>query len=100
MAEGFDRLIDAIRGELAALDGGDADAIAAATAAKLAALDAARREAAVTPARLAEARALNALASSRTNMLLAGVERRLAALTAADGRGGTYGRDGRTQLGA
>lgn len=100
MAEAFDTLLAAMRDELAALDAGDAAGIEAATAAKLAALDGARRAEVVAPERLAEARALNALAATRTNMLLAGVDQRLAALTAGDGRTGAfcYGRDGRTML--
>lgn len=100
MAEAFDALLAAMRGELAALDSGDASAIEHATAAKLSALEGARAAGAVTIERLHEARALNALAATRTNMLLAGVDRRLAALTAADRRGGAmcYGRDGRAHL--
>ncbi len=99
MAEAFDVLLAAMRDELAALDTGDASAIECATAAKLAALDGARLAGKVAVERLHEARALNALAATRTNMLLAGVDRRLAALTAADGRAGAicYGRDGRTR---
>ena len=97
MAEAFDALLAAMRDELAALDTGEAGAIEAATAAKLDALHAARCGAVVAPDRLAEARALNALAATRTNMLLAGVDRRLAVLAAADARGASmvYGRDGR-----
>ncbi|UAJ08688.1 hypothetical protein [Polymorphobacter megasporae] len=98
MPDAFGDLLTAIRDELAALDTGDAAAIERATAAKLAALGAARTGGAIPVARLHEARALNALAATRTNMLLAGVDRRLAALTAAAGRGVAicYGRDGRT----
>jgi len=98
VAEAFDALLAAMRDELAALDSGDAGTIELATAAKLTALEGARAAGAVALDRLQEARALNALAATRTNMLLAGVDRRLAALTAADRRGGSicYGRDGRT----
>ena len=97
MAEAFDALLAAMRDELAALDTGEAGKIEAATAAKLDALHAARCGAVVAPDRLAEARALNALAATRTNMLLAGVDRRLAVLAVADARGASmvYGRDGR-----
>lgn len=98
MAEAFDALLAAMRDELVALDSGDAGQIERATAVKLTALDGARAAGAVAVERLHEARALNALAATRTNMLLAGVDRRLAALTAADGRASAicYGRDGRT----
>lgn len=101
MAEPFDLLLATMRDELAALDGGDAAAIEAATVAKVAALEGARvAGATVSVTRLHEARAFNALAATRVTMLIAGVDRRLAALTAADGRGGDfcYGRDGRTSL--
>lgn len=87
-----------MRDELEALDSGEASRIEAATAAKTAALDHVRRGGTVPLAQLAEARALNALAASRINVMMAGVERRLAALAGASGRGGAlcYGRDGRT----
>lgn len=100
MAEAFDTLLAAMHDELDALDSGDATVIGAATAAKLAALTAARSAPPVAVKHLYEASALNALAATRVNMLMAGVDRRLAALTAADGRGGglCYGRDGRTML--
>lgn len=100
MAEAFDTLLAAMRDELAALDSGDAGEIERATMAKIAALEGARSAGAIAVDRLHEARALNALAATRTNMLLAGVDRRLAALTAADGRSGVfcYGRDGRTMV--
>lgn len=100
MAEAFDTLLAAMRDELAALDSGDAATIEAATAVKLAALDATRRATPAPVSRLHEASALNALAATRVNMLMAGIDRRLAALTAADGRasGLCYGRNGRTML--
>jgi hypothetical protein len=99
VTEAFDTLLAAMRDELAALDGGDAHDIERATAATLAALDGARAAGAIAVERLHEARALNALAATRTNMLLAGIDRRLAALTAADSRRGApcYGRDGRAR---
>lgn len=98
MPDAFGDLLTAMCDELAALDTGDAAEIERATAAKLAALAGARSAGAIPVDRLHEARALNALAATRTNMLLAGVDRRLAALTAAAGRGVAicYGRDGRT----
>ena len=97
MAE-FDTLLGAMRDELAALDDGDAAAIGAATMAKLAALEAVRHATPVPRAALETARSLNALASARVNMLMAGVERRLRVLTAASGAEPTlcYGRNGRT----
>lgn len=98
-SEVFDRLLAAMRDELAALDGSDAALIETATRRKVVALAAARDAAGVGPVQLREARDLNALAATRTNMLLAGVNRRLAALAAADGRGSLcYGRDGRARL--
>lgn len=103
MAE-FETLLAAMRAELAALDDGDTAAISAATAAKLAALAAVRHHtsaanaAPVSRAALETARSLNALASARVNMLMAGVERRLSAFTAASGATPAlcYGRNGRT----
>lgn len=94
-------LIDAIRGELAALDSEDAERIEAATAAKLAALDAVKSDiAAGAPpqkALLAEARDLNAEAALRARAKILNVERRLAAVSTAAGRPAAlvYGRDGR-----
>ncbi len=90
----FNNLLAAMRAELAALDSGDADAIEAATHAKLAALVVARDAGPAPRARLQEARDLNALASARVNMLMASVGRRLETLTAASGRPPTltYGR--------
>lgn len=93
-----------MRAELAALDGGDSFAISAATAAKLTALAGVRRDASAADAAplpraaLETARSLNALAAARVNMLMAGVERRLSALTAASGAAPPlcYGRNGRT----
>ena len=97
----FDALLSAMRAELDALDGDDAGTIQAATLVKLAALDAART--APVPPRdvLDTARSLNALASARVNMLLAGIERRLAALTASAGVQPPlcYGRNGRSSPG-
>lgn len=100
MAEPFEILLTAMRDELAALDSGDAAAIQAATMAKLAALDAVRGGGAVPLTLLQNARALNALAATRVNMLMASVDRRITALTAADGRGSAfcYGRNGRPSL--
>ncbi len=100
----FEILLAAMRAELAALDDGDTAAIAAATTAKLAALAAVQRGTSTANAvplpraALETARSLNALASARVNMLMAGVERRLSALTAASGAGPSlcYGRNGRT----
>lgn len=99
-AEVFDRLLATMRDELDALDGGDAAQIEAATRRKIVALADARDAGSIPLERLIEARELNALAATRTNMLLAGVDRRLAALVAADDRGGAlcYGRDGRLPL--
>lgn len=96
MAE-FDRLLAAMRAELAALDGDDVEAIEAATTAKLAALIAARAAPLPDRAVLETARSLNALASARVNMLIAGIERRLTALSTAAGAAPPlcYGRNGR-----
>lgn len=98
----FDALLAAMRAELAALDGGVPDVIAAATAAKLAALDIARTAPQPPRAALEAARGLNALASARVNMLMANVEARLSALTTAQGAPPVlcYSRSGRapTQL--
>ena len=97
----FVRLIDAIRAEIAALDSEDADAIEAATAAKIAALQAVQDDVAggVPPqkALLDEARTLNAEAALRARAKLISVERRLANLTPVAARPPslTYGRDGR-----
>lgn len=97
----FIRLIDAIRGELAALDSEDAERIEAATAVKLAALDAVKSDiAAGAPpqkALLAQARDLNAEAALRARAKILNVERRLAAVSTAAGRPAAlvYGRDGR-----
>ncbi len=99
--ESFARLVAAIRAELAALDAEDATRIEAATTAKIAALAAVEADiAAGVPAdrlRLAEARDLNAQAALRARAKLIGVERQLAAVTAAAGRPPAlvYGRDGR-----
>ena len=103
MGEGnsFVRLIDAIRGELAALDAEDAGGIEAATSVKLAALQAVQDEmaAGVPPQRalLDEARALNAEAALRARAKILTVEKRLAAISAVAGRPAAlvYGRDGR-----
>ena len=94
----FEVLLAALRAELAALDGDDAPAIEAATTAKLSALAGLRD----TPTRhqVETAQALNALAAARVRTRSAGIERRLAALATAAGRGPAlcYGRDGRTSL--
>ena len=95
-AADFNTLLDAMRAELAALDDGDAATIAAATAAKLRALDDARRAPPPPRAALETARALNTLTSARVTMLLAGVERRLAMFGAASAPAAlAYRRDGR-----
>ena len=100
MADAFAALLAAMREELVALDLGTADGIEAATLAKSAALDRVRHGAVYTTEQLTEARALNALASSRVNMMIAGVDRRLRVLAGADGRSAAlcYGRDGRAAL--
>ena len=92
----FNALLVAMRAELAALDDGDPLAIEAATTAKLVALIRVRDAGPAPRDRLQEARDLNALASARVNMMMASVERRLAALVAARGAtpGLTYGRSG------
>lgn len=94
----FEILLAALRAELAALDGDDADTIEAATAAKLDALSSLRET--PTRAQVETAQALNALAAARVRTKSAGLERRLAALATAAGRGPAlcYGRDGRTSL--
>lgn len=94
----FEVLLAALRAELAALDGDDAEAIETATTAKLAAL--AGLHALPTRAEVETAQALNALAAARVRTKAAGIERRLAALATAAGRGPAlcYGRDGRTSL--
>lgn len=97
----FVRLIDAIRGELAALDAEDAAAIEAATSVTLAALQAVQDDmaAGAPPQRalLDEARALNAEAAVRARAKILTVEKRLAAVSAVAGRPASlvYGRDGR-----
>lgn len=93
-------LMAALHDELAALETGDAEQIEAATRAKLAALHAARGGSPLSAADLEQAAALNARAAARTRTLMAGVDRRLRALSAAAGRppGLTYGRDGRTSI--
>ena len=99
-SEPFEVLLGAMRAELAALDAEDAATIEAATAAKLTAL---KTVAALPPPPLAlidTARALNALAATRTAAKLRHVDRRLRRLAEAAGRGPAlcYGRDGRTSL--
>lgn len=100
-ANSFVRLIDAIRAEIAALEAEDAAGIEAATAGKLAALQAVAADIAggTPPNRglLAEARDLNAEAALRARAKMLGVERRLAAVSTAAGRPPAlvYGRDGR-----
>ncbi len=97
----FARLLTAIHTELAALGSGDAERIETATVAKLAALEAARAEAAAgfPPARaeIEAARDLNAAAQSRAAQLATHVDRRLAQLTRSSGRSAPlcYGADGR-----
>ena len=94
----FEVLLAALRAELVALDGDDAQAIEAATATKLSALAGLRD--ALTRHQVETAQALNALAAARVRTRSAGIERRLAALATAAGRGPAlcYGRDGRTSL--
>lgn len=95
------RLIEAIRAELAALETEDADAIEAATAVKLAALQAVQAEvdAGRPPERagLEQAATLNAEAALRARAKIVGVERRLAGIAGLAGRPPAlvYGRDGR-----
>ncbi len=97
----FVRLIDAIRSELAALESEDAEAIEAATATKLAALQAVQVDigggAPPQRALLDEARALNAEAALRARAKILTVEKRLAAVSTIAGRPTSlvYGRDGR-----
>ena len=100
MSPPYEILLAALRCEIAALDGDDPDTIAAATAAKLDVLRSLRDAPPPPPAIVDAARALNALAAARTNVLMAGVGRRLRALAEATGRPRalTYGRDGRTTL--
>ena len=109
-ANSFVRLIDAIRAELSALDGEDAAGIEAATATKLAALQAVQADiAAGAPpqkALLEQARELPTGCSAtdqrcdlvrREAAEVVTVDRRLAAVSAAAGRPAAlvYGRDGR-----
>ena len=100
MSAPFALLMAALERELAALDSGDAGAIEAATATKLAVLHDLRDGPPPSRADLEAAAALNALAHARTRTLMGQVDRRLRALSAAAGRppGLTYGRDGRTSL--
>lgn len=97
----FARLIDAIRAEIAALEAEDAERIEAATAGKLAALQAVAADVAggVPPRKdlLATARDLNAEAALRARAKMLGVERRLAAVSVVAGRPAAlvYGRNGR-----
>jgi hypothetical protein len=97
----FVRLIDALRAELAALEAEDAAAIEAATADKLAALQAVQDDmAAGSPpqrALLQEAQALNAEAALRARAKIISVEKRLAAVSSAAGKPAAlvYGRNGR-----
>ena len=100
MSEPFEVLLAAMRDELAALELDDAGAVETATAAKLAALHACAAAPAPPSALLDSARALNALAATRTASLIAGVDRRLRALATAAGRPPAlcYGRDGRSSL--
>jgi hypothetical protein len=97
----FVRLIDALRAELAALEAEDAAAIEAATADKLAALQAVQDDmAAGSPpqrALLQEAQALNAEAALRARAKIISVEKRLAAVSSVAGKPAAlvYGRNGR-----
>ncbi|GGE02262.1 hypothetical protein GCM10011529_05850 [Polymorphobacter glacialis] len=100
-ASSFVRLVEAIRGELAALEAEDAMLIEAATAAKLAALQAVQADIdGGMPADrglLGEARALNAEAALRARAKIITTEKRLAAVSVLAGRPAAlvYGRDGR-----
>lgn len=94
-------LAQAIEAEIAALDRDDLDALAAATAAKLALIESIRAATPAEPAPAAlveEVRALNREAGRRINLARAAVERRLARISALRGAQPalTYGPDGRT----
>jgi hypothetical protein len=97
----FVRLIDSLRAELAALEAEDPEAIEAATADKLAALQAVQDDMAAgsLPQRalLQEAQALNAEAALRARAKIISVEKRLAAVSSAAGKPAAlvYGRNGR-----
>ena len=89
-----------IEDEIAALDAGNHEALALATGAKLAALEAVRRappEPPPTRALLAHVIELNAAAAKRVNRARARIERRLGALARAAGQPAAcaYGADGR-----
>lgn len=95
-------LVEALRGELAALDAGDIATLERTAAAKQSAIAAVaafpvgpRDE--ETQALVEEGAMLCEQAALRVNLLLAGVERRLNALAAASGHGHQlrYGRNGR-----
>ncbi len=104
-ADSFTGLVAAIEAELAALAAEDAPAIEAATAVKLAALQAVHSDiaAGAEPDRalLEQARDLNAQAMLRARAKMLTVERRLAAVTAVAGTAAgrpaalVYGRNGR-----
>lgn len=97
----FAWLVEAIRGEMAALEAEDAAAIETATADKLAALKAVQADVArgvpAERALLADAQALNAEAALRARAKILTVEKRLAAVSVLAGRPAAlvYGRDGR-----
>ena len=97
-------LVAAIEGEITAIDKGDYAALDRATRAKLGAVETLRRAPPVPlPADVvARAAALNLEAARRVNRARARIERRLAALARASGRGTAlvYGADGRPVLGA
>lgn len=99
--DSFTRLVAAIRLELAALDAEDAASIEAATANKLAALEAVKADiaAGAPPERalLEQARELNAEAALRARAKMLTVEKRLASVSAVAGKPAalTYGRNGR-----
>ncbi len=102
MAEdSFTALVTAIRDELAALEAEDAGAIEAATATKIAALQAVSADLAagapVARALLEQARDLNAEAAQKARAKLSSVERRLEAVAVVAGRPPAlcYGRNGR-----
>lgn len=89
--------------ELAALAAGDLDRLADATRAKLAAVEALRNieRGALPPGRVTRAALLNREAARRVNAARAAVERRLAGLARATGRGGAglYDARGRAATG-
>lgn len=96
-------LVERVKDEMVALEAGDLSALAQATRAKLAAVEALAQAPAgsVPRAAVAEAAALNRVAARRVNAMRARVDQRLAALARASGLGlaGAYGPDGRPVIG-